>query len=110
MFARWPDVDMRAANVAVLEQRKPVEYRRVRKAACPLSTASLPTIRLRKKQRGCTQPLYLNLRMQGRFLGCVGGFERLRGGITDVGTQSAHFRFVIRPNVRSKSGHSAECH
>src|ERR1700731_2886258 len=27
MFARWPDVDMRAANVAVLEQRKPVEYR-----------------------------------------------------------------------------------
>jgi hypothetical protein len=104
MLARWPDVDMRAANVAVLEQRKPVEYRRVRKAACP------PTIRLRKKQRGCTQPLYLSLRMQGRFLGCVGGFERLRGGITDVGTQSAHFRFVIRPNVPSKSGHPAECH
>ena len=27
MFARWPDVDMRAAGIAVLEQRKPVEYR-----------------------------------------------------------------------------------
>jgi hypothetical protein len=27
MFARWPDVDMRAANVAVLEQRERVEYR-----------------------------------------------------------------------------------
>src|ERR1700733_16246892 len=27
MFARWPDIDMRTANVAVLEQRKPVEYR-----------------------------------------------------------------------------------
>jgi hypothetical protein len=35
--------------------------RRVRKAACPLSTASLPTIRLRKKQRELhTQPLYLS--------------------------------------------------
>jgi hypothetical protein len=28
MLARWPDVDMRAAGIAVLEQRKPVEYRR----------------------------------------------------------------------------------
>src|SRR5580658_3883008 len=27
MFARWPDIDMRAANVPVLEQRKSVEYR-----------------------------------------------------------------------------------
>src|ERR1700735_4742385 len=27
MFARWPDIDMRAANVAVLEQRKSGEYR-----------------------------------------------------------------------------------
>ena len=41
--------------------------------------------------------------MLGRFVGCVGGFERLRGGITNVGTQSAHFRFVIRPNLRCKS-------
>jgi hypothetical protein len=28
VLARWPDVDMRAVGVAVLEQRKPVEYRR----------------------------------------------------------------------------------
>jgi hypothetical protein len=37
------------------------------------------------------------------FLGCVGGFERHHGGMTDGGTQSAHFRFVIRPNIRCKS-------
>ena len=49
--------------------------RRVRKAACALSTASLPTIRLRKKQRGCTRGLSISvLRTQGRFLGCVCGF------------------------------------
>ena len=27
VLARWPDVDMRAVGIAVLEQRKPVEYR-----------------------------------------------------------------------------------
>ena len=27
VLSRWPDVDMRAVGIAVLEQRKPVEYR-----------------------------------------------------------------------------------
>jgi hypothetical protein len=39
MFARWPDVDMGAANVAVLEQGKPDEYRG---AGMPSSPGSIP--------------------------------------------------------------------
>ena len=27
MLARWPDVDMRAANIAVFEEREPLENR-----------------------------------------------------------------------------------
>ena len=38
------------------------------------------------------------LMMLSRFLGRVG--ERPAAEITGVGTQSAHFRSVIRPNVR----------
>ena len=60
--------------------------RRVRKAACPLPTASLQRSAYAKSKEAL-----------------VGGFERLRGGITDAGTQSAHLRFLIRPDVRCKS-------